>query len=408
MTKNNLPLSNKNLMTRRGFAKILAASSAVAGSSMLLAACGGDSSEPASVTESGMAESGAAETAQQASGIPFDTNTIEPLTVALLGKDIKIACVIIAMQQGLFEQEGLDVSYESLQNLNDAMTATSTGQIDVLPFGVIPSSTFVGQGSDVVIFGGTIQEGSEAISTPENKDAFKTADDFRGKKLGCFRMETGHMVMKGVLRNAGLNVNQDDPNKDVEFVQLDSSASTVAAVQNGEIDLGFVNSGYGYVAQQGGAAVAFKVGEWQAGFPCCRQTTNRTFFENNKGALVKFEIALLRAYEIYKNDKATTIANLVAYSGQPEEYVEAVIYGNADYDPAMIIQIDPATNQVCDFYQTMIDNGDIDASTPYRMEDHVDSLIFKTALEEMIDRGDNADIYTTMLTTFEKNNTLGV
>ena len=44
-------------------------------------------------------------------------------------------------------------------------------------------------------------------------------------------------------------------------------------------------------------------------------------------ALVKFEIANLRAYEIFLNDHETAIRALADYSGQSAEYVEVVMYG---------------------------------------------------------------------------------
>ena len=41
------------------------------------------------------------------------------------------------------------------------MPALSNGTADVLPFGSIPSCTYIGQGDDLVIFGGTVADGSE-------------------------------------------------------------------------------------------------------------------------------------------------------------------------------------------------------------------------------------------------------
>ena len=84
------------------------------------------------------------------------------------------------------------------------------------------------------------------------------------------------MITKSWLRQNGI-----EDGKDVEFILLERSAAEVAAVENGEIDMCFVNSGYGYVATQGGkCAVAFRPNELTGKeFPCCRQTTNRKAFE---------------------------------------------------------------------------------------------------------------------------------
>lgn len=315
------------------------------------------------------------------------------LTVAMIGKDIKTACVIMAKELGYFEDENLNVTFETVNSLPDGLTAVSMNKIDILPYGVIPSCSFISQGTDVVIIGGTISEGSEGISSID--ETYTELSQFEGKKIGCFRMETGHMVLKGLLREAGVKA---------EFIYLDSSQSIVEAVKKGEVDLGMVNSGYGYVAEQGGAYVAFQVGDFESDFPCCRQTASRMAVDEKRDGLVRFEKALLRAYAAYLNDKETTIATLSKYSGQDESYVEAVIYGTEDYDNAMIIYIDPNKKKVADFYEVMKSNGDIDAETKYDINDYIDPSIYEDALRSMIEEGENVEIYEQLLKESGENN----
>lgn len=381
---------SRQMISRRGFLSALGASALVIGSGGLLAACSGTASSASS----------------------YDNtlkNEVEDLTVALLGKDIKIACILIARQEGLYEREKLAVNWQTTTGFDVGMPALSKGSIDVMPFGVIPSCTYIGQGDDLVMFGGTVAQGSEALTLRTNMDRYKTAADFKGAKIACFRMETGHMVMKGWLREQGLNVNQDDPNKDVTFMYLENSAAEQAAVENGEADMAFVNSGYGYVAMKSDKiAMAFQVGDFVKDFPCCRQTTNRNAFENKRSALIKFEIANLAAYAILQNDHDKTVADLVAYSGQPQAYVENVVYGSSTYKPAMIFEMDPYTDRCVDFYGTMIDNDDIKNPDKDHIKGNVDSSIYKAALDEMVARGQNADLYKKLLEDYAAHNTLGL
>ncbi len=324
----------------------------------------------------------------------------ETLKVGMLGLDIKTACIILAKELGHYEEEGVNVEFETISNLADGLTAVEQGKLDILPFGVIPTCTFVSQGSDVHVIAGTISEGSEIIVTKENADTINSAQDFVGKKIGCFRMETGHMVIKGYLREAGIDIN-----KDVEFVYLDSQNSILEAVKKGDVDLGFVNSGYGYIAQKSDLAVAATAGDFVSDFPCCRQTTSRETLTNKQDALVKFETAVLRGYETYMTDKETTISVLAEYCGQDKEYVEAIMYGLKDtYKNAMIISIDPNKNKVADFYEVMKADGDIAADTEYIMEDHVDTSIYEDALKIMIDRGSNKELFTQLMEEFKINN----
>ncbi|MCR4963305.1 MAG: ABC transporter substrate-binding protein [Firmicutes bacterium] len=323
-------------------------------------------------------------------------NEPETIRVGMAGKDIKTACIILAQSLGLFEEEGVNVEFETISNLAEGLTAVDMGKLDLLPFGVIPTATFVSQGTDVVIIGGTISEGSEAITLPENIDNFKTPDDFRGKKVGCYRMETGHMVMKGLLREAGLTIGEG---QDVEFVLMDGMPSICEAVKKGELDIGFVNSGYGEIAKQNDLAVAFYVSEWKSGFPCCRQTVSRAALTDKRDALVRFMTACLRAYEIYLSDHETTVDALAEYSGQSKDYVEAVMYHGA-----MVISLDPNRNKVDDFYQVMKANGDIDANTPYELRDYTDVTVYEDALNGLLEQNPDDEVLLQLKEEFQTNN----
>lgn len=384
-------------LSRRTFVKGAAAAGALAG----IAALGGCASEQKTEDKS-EAKTDAPESKYD-NTISADT---EDLNIVLLGKDSKIAAIILALKKGYYEEERLNVATQTVSGgFPEAMPALSNGTADVLPFGSIPSCTYIGQGDDLVIFGGTVADGSECVTLIENKDAYKKPEDFKGKKIGCFRMETGHMIIKSWLRQNGI-----EDGKNVEFILLESSAAEVAAVENGEIDMCFVNSGYGYVATQGGkCAVAFRPNELTGKeFPCCRQTTNRKAFEEKRSALIKFEIANLRALYDIESDHAGTIATIVEYSGQPEEYIENITYGKGDYVAAMKFEMDPYTDDVKAFYGDMIDNGDIDDTNKELIVEHMDSTIYKAALDALIERGENKDFYEKLAADYEKHNTLGI
>ena len=363
---------------------------------MMLTGCGSQETSAASAENSAAVIDTTIEETEEAAE---REEAVETLKVAMMGQDVKTACLILAEQLGFFEEEGVNVEFEKVSSLADAVTAVSSGKLDLLPYGVIPSLSFISQGADVVIIGGTISEGSEAIVAAGHSEDFQSIEDFRGKKVGCFRMETGHMVMKGLIREAEM-----DLEKDVEFIYLDSAASIIEAVLKGEINIGFVNSGYGYIARQSGAEVAFAVGDYMPEFPCCRQTASRTSVTEKHDALVKFEIAELRAYEIYLKDKETTIQILAEYSGQPEDYIEAIMYGTEEYRNAMIVSLDPNKDKVEEFYEVMKENGDIDADTIYDIADYIDTSIYVEALQTAAARETDQEIYAKLLAEYQKNN----
>ena len=56
----------------------------------------------------------------------------------------------------------------------------------------------------------------------------------------------------------------------------------------------------------------------------------------------------------------------------------------------------------------MVDNGDIEDANKDLIDEHLDSSIYKAALDKLVRRGENADIYTTLLETYATHNTLGL
>ena len=384
-------------ISRRTFVKGAAATAAVASVAALTGCTGGTA-----------ANNTAATAAKEAIKIKDET---EELTVVVNLKDTKISSIAIALQKDYYGQEKLKVNQQPFGGgFPEIMPALSKGSVDVVPFGSIPSCTYIAQGDDLVIFGGTVLDGSECVTLAENKDKYKKAEDFKGKKIACFRMETGHMATKSWLRKNGLKIGKLEEGNDVEFILLEGSAAEVEAVKKGEVDMCFVNSGYGYTAIKDPAvAVAFRPNELMGhDFPCCRQTTNRTAFEEKKSALVKFEIANLRALCDINKDKEGTIKTICANSGQPEDYVESTMYSKGSYVAAMKFEMDPMTDDVKAFYEDMVDNGDLQDNDKSLILKQMDSTIYKTALDTLIARGENKDFYESLLKEYTAHNTQGV
>lgn len=329
-----------------------------------------------------------------ASGEDQEKVQAETLKVGMAGTDIKAVCVILAQELGLYEEEGVKVEFEKVSNLNDGVTALSQGKLDVLPFGFVSTATFVSQGTDVVVMGGTVSEGSQALVKPENKDMIQDIKDFKGKTVAYVRPETGQMIMKNQMVKAGLDIE-----KDVKFVVMDGFPAVGEAVSKGEADIGFVNSNFGYVAKQTGLEVAFDVADYVSDTVCCRETASREAVTDKRDAMVKFMTANLRAYEVYKTDQDTTIKTLMEYSGQDEGYVKAAMYNGV-----MKLGLDPNKKKVCELYEAMKQNGDISADTTYDIADYTDVTIYEDALEAMKDRFKDKGMYEELKAEFEKNN----
>ena len=325
---------------------------------------------------------------------PAGSWATEKLTVGNTGSSIKPAMVVLAHRMGYYRDEGLDVEIKQISNLNEGVTAVQMGKLDILPLGIIPSLTFIAKGADLVIYGGTIAEGGQGVTLPQNKDKYKDMKNFKGKKVGVHRPETGHMIARAKMREAGL-----DLDKDVEMIRIDGFQSIIEAVSKGIVDIGFVNSGFGLIAEKKGLAIAFNIGDIAPNAVCCRQTTSSAVYESKRGALVKFQIANLRAYKLMKDDPQTAVKILMEYSGQPEDYVKYCLYSNV-----MVITMDPAANRIRDFYEIMGKNGDLPKNPKKDIENNIDASIYREALDEMLKRYPNDAAFKKMDGEFATNN----
>ena len=318
----------------------------------------------------------------------------EILKVGNMGTSIKAAMVVLAHEMGYYEEEGLNVEFEQINNLNDGLTAIGTGKMDVLPMGIIPTVTFAAQGGDYVVFGGTIAEGGEVVVSDEYKDRVKSLEDLEGLTIACVRPETSHMIAESLMRDQGLDVDGT-----TKFVEVDGFQSVIEAVQKKTADAGFVNSGFGLIARQQGLTKAFAIGDVMPGAVCCRQTTSQKVIDDKRDALVKFQTANIRAYLLCMEDAETAVKKLMDFSGQNREYVEYCLY-----DGAMKITMDPAKNKVLSFYEVMKDNGDIPEDSKWDGEKNVDITIYKEALDGLKKRLPDNEILKELEKQYQENN----
>lgn len=84
--------------------------------------------------------------------------------------------------------------------------------------------------------------------------------------------------------------------------------------------------------------------------------------------------------------------------------MENVIYGTDSYKSPMIVDLDPSTDAVADFYETMKLNGDIDADTAYDINDYMNTSIYENALNVMMEREPDNTLWTDLYKSFESKN----
>lgn len=322
----------------------------------------------------------------------------QPLVCGVTGKLIKIAPAIIADKLGYFQEEGCNVEFQTIA-LADAMASMSVNRLDIDLFGVVPACTYVSQGTGIYIFGGTILNGSEILSHISFNKPLRTAEDFRALNIACSREETGQMFLKSHLQKNGLELD-----KDVEFVYVDNSTTAMEGLRSGFHDLWITNNAMGFSLGIDDLKVAGTVVDVTGNYPCCRQNCSADAYHTKYLSLVDFEVALLRGYDYYLNNKDTVIPMLCEYSSQEADYVEAAMYGTATYRNVMNVSPDPYCNAVKKFYDALKEIGEIDPETPYTIDEYVVPDIYRQALDIMLEREPNNETYKRLDQNFAANN----
>lgn len=359
---------------------------------------------PALTACSGSSAASSAASAPAASAEP----AAEPVTldVGLLGTSVKPVGVLVARALGYFEEEGVNINFQTVSSMNDAYVAVSTGDLDVYLFSSTAAATFISQGvTSLRVFGGTAGEGSEIMAAKDSGITLGSADDLVGKTIACQMPETGQMVLKNYLTRQGYTISTDGSEADVQFIYVNDSNTAIEGCVKGEYDLCITNACLGYYADDYGTELVGTVADFVETYPCCRQTCNQTTYETEFDALVKFETAALRGYAFAREHEEETLDILEEYSGENRDFLRAQIYGTEDYTPAMRLSLDPDSDACVAFYQAMENIGAIENVTDVDWDQYVVTDVYRTVLADLSAREPGSALWAELTDYFEAHNT---
>ena len=191
----------------------------------MLAACSSSNPE-ADQSTSGTASSGS----ENESG-----NAKEPVNVILneVAHSIFYAPMYVAIEEGYFEEEGIDLELVTGFGADKTMTAVLSGSADIGFMGSEATIYTYNEGAKdyVVNFAQLTQRAGNFLVAREEMPDF-TWDDLKGKKvLGGRKGGMPEMVFEYILKQNGI-----DPAKDLEIDQSIDFGSTAAAFSEGQAD----------------------------------------------------------------------------------------------------------------------------------------------------------------------------
>ena len=348
----------------------------------------------------------------------------QELKVGIVGNGVNTPLAAIADTLGYFREEGLTATVTSFASIEEGLAALESGTIEVL---VNDSAEAIvkgaAQGKGYTIIGGMDADRGVLISTQEYQNRIFTVSDLAGHTVAGVGTDTGFLAVRDLAQNAGLDA-------ETEFIGYESYEEVIEAVAEGTAQVGIVKGEYGLTAEQTEIEVQIELGsesdvvlegstnydttsyetvtqnlivlrdvsEWVSDMPGGIVTVMGSKLGGKQEALIKFEIALLRAYLDVAQYHTTSAQNLAEYTGMTAESTEYALYSDGgEVQPA------PLKKQLGELYQILGRAGEIPETSYWNLNSNVDMTVYKAALDEMLIRYPTNEIVQELLTEYNAN-----
>ena len=307
--------------------------SLVAVLSLAAAACGGDDDETAPEETGTTGATGATgATAEETGSAP----EIASITLGLLPLS-DIAPVYIAMDQGLFEEEGLTVEIQLVQSGATAIPALVAGDLDITFGNYVSFFLASNEGLDLRI----IAEQNRAVpgysSIMALPDAgIEGAADLEGRTLAVNALSNvAEITARAQVSDAG-----GDPDA-VEYVEI-PFPDMIAALERGDVDAIFAVEPFKSLAtdQLDAVEVVNPYGGRLDGFPVAGFQATSEFVEANPNTVAAFQRAMIAASQLATDDPDQVVQILPTYTELSPELAGALTL------PQFVSEVDVAGLEV--------------------------------------------------------------
>lgn len=264
------------------------------------------------------------------SGAPSDDG-LTKLKVATIGLTSD-GSLINGIEQGFFEDEGLEIETSIVANPPAGLAAAQGGQIDVAYSPSIPLMNALSQGVPLYVIGGADGGQPGILDEPDltqfdDTGLFAGADsgitsikDLAGKKIAIpARKAQLEVVIADLLEQEGIN-----PDTGVEWVVLDFT-SAVAALKSGTVDAAALVSPFTAEAEeQGSTQIAAPSVEFFGEGAVGMWVTGKPTVENKTDAIAAFQRAVKKSNEYANENPEVAIEAGLKYTESPLSVDEVI------------------------------------------------------------------------------------
>lgn len=247
-----------------------------------------------------------------ADGSKGKSGKLEKVTLNEVAHSVFYAPMYVAIEEGYFKDEGIDLDLKTGFGADKTMTAVLSGDADVGFMGSEASIYTYNEGAEdyVINFAQLTQRAGNFLVAKEDVKDFKW-EDLKGKNvLGGRKGGMPEMVFEYILKKNGI-----DPKKDLSIDQSIDFGSTAAAFSGGKGDytVEFEPSATGLESEKAGYVVA-SLGVDSGYVPYTAFCAKKSYIDKNPELIQSFTNALQKGMDYVQKHSPEEIAKVIAPS----------------------------------------------------------------------------------------------
>ncbi|KYG93215.1 ABC transporter substrate-binding protein [Paenibacillus jamilae] len=215
----------------------------------------------------------------------------------------------VALSQGMFAQEGLDVQLATIPGGDKAMTALLSNQADIALIGAETSIYVYQQGAEdpIINFAQLTQTDGTFLFARQTQDSFEW-EKLRGQNfLGQRKGGMPQMSLEFTLRKHGI-----DPHKDLKLIQNIDFANVASAFGSGTGDyVQLFEPQASIFEKEGRGRVVASIGVESGELPYTVYMAKQSYLNKNSEAAQKFTNAVYRAQQWIATHSPAQIAEAI-------------------------------------------------------------------------------------------------
>ena len=281
-------------MKKRILASLLSAVLAVG----LLTACSGESEDSGKTAQDG-----------SGSAVQKEEEELTKVTLNEVAHSIFYAPMYVAIEEGYFEEEGIELDLVCGFGADKTMTAVISGEADIGFMGSEASIYTYNEGATdyVVNFAQLTQRAGNFLVAREKMDDFSWEDLKGHLVLGGRKGGMPEMVFEYILKENGI-----DPEEDLEINQSIDFGSTAAAFSEGQGDFTVeFEPGATTLESEGKGYVVASLGEDSGYVPYTAFSAKRSYIDENPDIIQGFTNALQKGMDYVQTHSPEEIASVI-------------------------------------------------------------------------------------------------